>query len=53
MIVSEGVGFQPSQRGERQRKTLRGNVITEEVVQVNMKIVGKPKRSVKEIEKEK
>lgn len=53
VIVSEGVGFQPSQRGERQRKTLRGNVITEEVVQVNMKIVGKPKRSVKEIEKEK
>jgi len=39
VIISEGVGFQPSQRGERQRKTLRGNVITEDIVQLNMKIV--------------
>lgn len=38
VILSEGVGFQPSQRGERQRKTLRGNVITEDIVQINMKI---------------
>ena len=43
-ILSEGVGFHPSQRGERQRKTLRGNVITEEIVQINMKIVEKPKK---------
>jgi len=38
------VGFHPSQKGERQRKTLRGNVITEEIVQINMKIVEKPKK---------
>lgn len=43
-ILSEGVGFHPSQKGERQRKTLRGNVITEEIVQINMKIVEKPKK---------
>lgn len=43
VILSEGVGFQPSQRGERQRKTLRGNVITEDIVQINMKIVEKLK----------
>jgi len=42
-ILSEGVGFQPSQKGERQRKSLRGNVITEEIVQINMKVVEKPK----------
>lgn len=42
-ILSEGVGFHPSQRGERKRKTLRGNVITEAIVQINMKIVEKPK----------
>jgi len=46
-ILSEGVGFHPSQRGERQRKTLRGNVITESIVQINMKIVEKPKKSKK------
>jgi small subunit ribosomal protein S6e len=46
-ILSEGVGFHPSQSGERQRKTLRGNVITESIVQINMKIVEKPKKSKK------
>lgn len=44
VIVSKGVGFHPQREGERQRKTLRGNVITEEIVQVNMKIVEKPKK---------
>jgi len=57
-ILSEGVGFHPSQNGERQRRTIRGNVITEDIVQINMKIVEKlkkeekPKRKKKEIEKE-
>jgi len=45
VIVSKGVGFQPSQRGERRRKTLRGNVITEDTVQINLKIVEKPKKA--------
>ena len=43
-ILSEGVGFHPSKPGERKRKTLRGNVITESIVQINMKIVEKPKK---------
>ena len=46
-ILSEGVGFHSSQRGERKRKTLRGNVITEAIVQINMKVVEKPKKSKK------
>ena len=44
VILSEGVGFKPSREGERQRKTLRGNVITEDIVQINMKVVEKPKK---------
>ncbi len=47
VILSEGVGFHPSRGGERQRKTLRGNVITEEIVQINMKVVEKPKKKEK------
>jgi small subunit ribosomal protein S6e len=47
-ILSEGVGFHSSQSGERKRKTLRGNVITDAIVQINMKIVEKPKKSKKE-----
>jgi small subunit ribosomal protein S6e len=42
-ILSEGVGFHSSQSGERKRKTLRGNVITDAIVQINMKVVEKPK----------
>lgn len=47
VILSKGVGFHPSQKGDRRRKTLRGEVITEDIVQVNMRIVEKPKKKEK------
>jgi small subunit ribosomal protein S6e len=47
-ILSEGVGFHPTSKGERKRKTLRGNVITDSIVQVNMKVLEKPKTAKKE-----
>jgi small subunit ribosomal protein S6e len=47
VIVSKSVGFHPKREGERQRKTLRGNIITEDIVQVNMKVVEKAKRAEK------
>jgi small subunit ribosomal protein S6e len=43
VILSGGVGFNPEKAGERKRKAVRGNVITDEIVQVNTKIVEKPK----------
>ena len=43
VVLSGGVGFNPKNSGERKRKTVRGNVITDEIVQVNTKIVEKPK----------
>jgi hypothetical protein len=52
VILSGGVGFKSKSTGERRRKTIRGNVITDEIVQVNMKTVEKPKQS-KEAKKEK
>jgi small subunit ribosomal protein S6e len=42
-ILSEGVGFHSISKGDRKRKTVRGNVITDSIVQVNMKVVEKPK----------
>ena len=42
-ILSEGVGFHSTRKGERKRKTLRGNVITDAIVQLNMNVVEKPK----------
>jgi small subunit ribosomal protein S6e len=47
VVLSGGVGFNPKQEGERRRKTVRGNVITDEIVQVNMKIVAPPKKEKK------
>ncbi len=39
ILVSRGPGFRPKERGERKKKTVRGNTISPEVVQVNMKLV--------------
>ena len=44
VVLSGGVGFNPKNSGERRRKTVRGNVITDEIVQINTKIVEKPKK---------
>ncbi len=52
VILSGGVGFNPQDMGMRRRKTVRGNVITDEIVQINMKITEKPKGA-KESKKEK
>jgi len=52
VILSGGVGFNPQDMGMRRRKTVRGNVITDEIVQINMKITEKPKGA-KEAKKEK
>jgi small subunit ribosomal protein S6e len=45
VVLSGGVGFNPKEHGARRRKTVRGDVITDEIVQVNMKIVEKPKEA--------
>jgi len=43
VVLSGGVGFNPQDYGMRSRKTVRGNVVTDEIVQINMKILEKPK----------
>jgi len=48
VILGGGVGFNPKAQGGRERKTVRGNVVTDEIVQINMKIVEKPKHAEKE-----
>ncbi len=52
IILGGGVGFNPKDKGERRRKTVRGNVITDEIVQINMKILERPKPA-KETKKKK
>jgi len=38
-IVSNSPGFHPKRRGERRRKMLRGDTITEDISQINIKIL--------------
>ncbi len=42
VVLSGGAGFNPTRKGERQRKAVRGNTITDEIVQINLKITEKP-----------
>jgi small subunit ribosomal protein S6e len=42
VVLSGGVGFNGVRGGERRRKAVRGNVITDEIVQINLKIVEQP-----------
>jgi small subunit ribosomal protein S6e len=42
VVLSGGAGFKPSKKGMRKRKTVRGEVITDEIVQLNMKVIEKP-----------
>jgi len=51
VILGGGVGFNPKDEGERRRKMVRGNVITDEIVQINMKMTEKPKQAEKERKK--
>jgi small subunit ribosomal protein S6e len=44
VVLSGGVGFNATKGGERKRKAVRGNVITDDIVQINMKIVEKPNK---------
>jgi small subunit ribosomal protein S6e len=45
VVLSGGVGFNPHAKGQRRRKTVRGDVITDEIVQINTKIIEKPKKA--------
>jgi len=38
-LLSAGVGYRPADDGERQRKLIRGRVISEETLQINSVIV--------------
>jgi len=53
VILGGGVGFNPKDEGQRRRKMVRGNVITDEIVQINMKMIEKPKKAKEEKKKTK
>ncbi len=48
-LLTGGVGFKPTRKGQRRRKTVRGNTLSDDIVQVNTIVVKKGKRSLSEI----
>jgi small subunit ribosomal protein S6e len=46
-ILSGGQGYHPKEKGQRRRKLVRGNIITEESYQINLKSIDKTKPSKK------
>ena len=46
-VLSDRPGFHPKDRGERRRKMIRGDTITEETAQINMKTLATPKEETK------
>jgi len=41
ILLGQGIGFQPPQKSVRRRKTVRGNVVTDDIAQVNVRIAEK------------
>ncbi|MCP8308267.1 MAG: 30S ribosomal protein S6e [archaeon] len=39
VLLTKGVGFKPKRKGERRRKLVRGNTITEDIYQVNAIVI--------------
>ncbi|MBD3189385.1 MAG: 30S ribosomal protein S6e [Candidatus Heimdallarchaeota archaeon] len=49
ILITGGQGFRNKIKGEKQRRLVRGNTITDEIYQVNMKIVQKGKKDLEEL----
>ncbi len=47
IMLSGGVGYHPKLEGERKRKLVRGNMITDDIYQINLKIIEKAKKPAK------
>jgi len=39
MLVTKGVGFHPDDKGVRKRRNIRGNTISPDIIQINLRIV--------------
>lgn len=54
LLLSKGQGFKPREKGIRKKKSVKGNTINQEIVQINMKVVkysSKPIKQLLEVEK--
>ncbi len=48
-LLSGGLGFKPIMDGQRKRKTLRGNAISDDIVQINTIVTEKGDKGIEEL----
>ncbi|MDH7507526.1 MAG: 30S ribosomal protein S6e [Candidatus Thermoplasmatota archaeon] len=39
LLLSKGICFKPKEKGMRKKKSVRGNTINQDIVQINMKVI--------------
>jgi len=49
ILLSEGRGFHPIEGGMRKKKSIRGNTINQDIVQINMKVIKHSSRSIDQL----
>jgi small subunit ribosomal protein S6e len=48
-LLSSGLGFEPKRDGQRRRKTVRGNTVSDDIVQINTIVTEKGAKSIDEL----
>ena len=48
-LLAGGIGFNPKRDGQRRRKTVRGNTVSEDIVQINTVVTQKGEKEINEI----
>ena len=48
-LLSGGLGFEPKRDGQRRRKTVRGNTVSDDIVQINTIVTEKGAKSIDEL----
>lgn len=49
IVLEGGVGYKPKYRGTRRRKTIRGNTVAPEIVQINLKVSKQGTKTLEEL----
>ena len=49
ILLSKGIGFKPDRPGKRRRKTICGDTISQDIIQVNMRITSFGSKNIKDI----
>jgi small subunit ribosomal protein S6e len=48
-LLAGGIGFNPKRDGQRRRKTVRGNTVSDDIVQINTVVTQKGEKEISEI----